>query len=71
MASVAGVMAAMLMAVLDGTIVGKLSDIYGRKPFLLVGVTVFIIGSMLCGAQDKPADALLRGGVVGDACAAA
>jgi len=31
-------------------IVGKLSDIYGRKPFLLAGVTIFVVSSMLCGA---------------------
>ena len=31
-------------------IVGKLSDIYGRKTFLLAGVTIFIAASMLCGA---------------------
>lgn len=86
----AGVMAAMLMAALDGTIVGtamprviaelqgfqhyaavttiymlastvvvpivgKLSDLYGRKPFLLVGVTIFIIGSWLCGQATSMA----------------
>ena len=34
-------------------IVGKLSDLYGRKPFLLVGVTIFIAGSMLCGAATS------------------
>jgi EmrB/QacA subfamily drug resistance transporter len=32
-------------------IVGKLSDIYGRKPFLLAGIVIFIVGSMLCGAS--------------------
>ena len=88
LASMAGVIAAMLMAALDGTIVGtamprviaelqgfqhyaavttiyllastvvvpivgKLSDLYGRKPFLLVGVTIFILGSMLCGAATS------------------
>jgi EmrB/QacA subfamily drug resistance transporter len=88
LASMAGVMAAMLMAALDGTIVGtamprviaelqgfqhyaavttiymlastvvvpivgKLSDLYGRKPFLLVGVTIFIAGSVLCGAATS------------------
>ncbi|MBX6353654.1 MAG: MFS transporter [Thermoflavifilum sp.] len=30
-------------------IIGKLSDMYGRKRFFLFGVTVFIVGSMLCG----------------------
>ena len=28
---------------------GKLSDIFGRKPILLVGVAVFLAGSLLCG----------------------
>src|SRR5205823_597559 len=31
-------------------IVGKLSDLYGRKLFLLVGVGLFIVASALCGA---------------------
>ena len=88
LASMAGVVAAMLRAALDGTIVGtamprviadlqgfehyaavttvymlastvvvpivgKLSDIYGRKPFLLAGVAIFVIGSALCGAATS------------------
>src|ERR1700761_1347958 len=28
---------------------GKLSDIYGRKPFFLLAIAIFIIGSALCG----------------------
>jgi MFS family permease len=27
---------------------GKLSDLYGRKPFLLTAISVFIVGSVLC-----------------------
>lgn len=27
---------------------GKLSDIYGRKPFFMFAITVFVIGSLLC-----------------------
>jgi EmrB/QacA subfamily drug resistance transporter len=34
-------------------IVGKLSDIYGRKAFLLAGVTTFVAASMLCGAAQS------------------
>jgi EmrB/QacA subfamily drug resistance transporter len=30
-------------------IYGKLSDIYGRKPILLWGISVFLLGSVLCG----------------------
>ena len=32
---------------------GKLSDIYGRKPFLLAGIAVFLLGSMLSGASGS------------------
>ena len=28
---------------------GKLSDIYGRKPFFLVAIGIFIVGSAMCG----------------------
>ena len=31
-------------------VVGKLSDLYGRKPFMLAGIVVFVAGSWLCGA---------------------
>lgn len=27
---------------------GKLSDIYGRKPFFLIAIVIFIVGSVLC-----------------------
>ena len=30
-------------------IYGRLADIYGRKPVLLVGIVIFLAGSMLCG----------------------
>jgi len=32
---------------------GKLSDIYGRKPFFLSAISIFIIGSMLCGLSTS------------------
>ncbi|HEY2794099.1 MAG TPA: MDR family MFS transporter, partial [Micromonosporaceae bacterium] len=32
---------------------GKLSDMYGRKFFMLFAITVFIIGSMLCGLSQS------------------
>ena len=28
---------------------GKLSDMYGRKPFYLFAIVIFVVGSMLCG----------------------
>ncbi|SMB97492.1 MDR family MFS transporter [Deinococcus hopiensis] len=35
-------------------IYGKLSDLYGRKPILLVGIAVFLLGSALCGLSGEP-----------------
>ncbi|MFL0580257.1 MDR family MFS transporter [Dietzia sp. 179-F 9C3 NHS] len=32
---------------------GKLSDIYGRKPFFVIGIVVFVIGSLLCSFADS------------------
>ncbi len=29
---------------------GKLADLYGRKPMLLTGISIFVLGSLLCGA---------------------
>src|ERR1043165_9520753 len=99
-ATLAGVMSAMLLAALDQTIVGtampriiaelhgfehyawvttaylltstavvpifgKLSDLYGRKPFLLGGVAVFVAASALCGAAQTMTDLVLFRGLQG------
>ncbi|GAA4925476.1 MDR family MFS transporter [Actinoplanes utahensis] len=32
---------------------GKLSDIYGRRPFFLLAIGIFIVGSFLCGLSDN------------------
>ncbi len=34
-------------------IYGKLADLYGRRPLLTVGVLIFLLGSMLCGAASN------------------
>jgi len=39
----------LLAASIPAVIVGRLSDIYGRKPFILFGIGSFILGSILCG----------------------
>jgi EmrB/QacA subfamily drug resistance transporter len=43
-------------------IYGKLSDIYGRKPILVIGIVLFMIGSMLCGLSGEFGDLPLLGG---------
>lgn len=43
----------MLTSTISTVLVGKLSDIYGRKPFILSGIVLFVIGAFLTGfSQD-------------------
>jgi EmrB/QacA subfamily drug resistance transporter len=44
---------------------GKLSDLYGRKPLLMIGVTIFLIGSALSGLSQNMAQLLLFRGIQG------
>jgi len=39
----------LLTSTIATALVGKLSDIYGRKPFMLIGIAVFMVGAFLCG----------------------
>ena len=39
----------LLMSTVTILIYGKLADLFGRKPILFIGMTIFIIGSFLCG----------------------
>ncbi|UVI30766.1 MDR family MFS transporter [Paenibacillus spongiae] len=39
----------MLTSTIATVLVGKLSDIYGRKPFILIGIVFFMIGAFLSG----------------------
>ncbi|MFN3266018.1 MAG: MDR family MFS transporter [Deinococcales bacterium] len=34
-------------------IYGKLSDLFGRKPILLIGIGIFLLGSALCGISSQ------------------
>ena len=38
-----------LAAAIPVVVVGRLSDIYGRKPFILWGIGIFVVGSLLSG----------------------
>lgn len=46
-------------------IAGKLSDIYGRKLFLLAGVMVFLAGSVVCGASQTMTQLVIFRGIQG------
>lgn len=46
-------------------IAGKLSDLYGRKLFLMIGLTIFIIGSVLCGFADNMMQLIVYRGIKG------
>jgi EmrB/QacA subfamily drug resistance transporter len=39
----------LLMNAVTVLIYGKLADLYGRKPILIIGIIIFLIGSILCG----------------------
>lgn len=44
---------------------GKLSDIYGRKPFYLLAISLFVLGSLLCGTADSMYQLAVYRGVQG------
>ena len=46
-------------------IYGKLSDLYGRRPLLLLGITLFLIGSVLSGLSQTMWQLILFRGVQG------
>lgn len=43
----------MLASVAAIAVVGKLTDIYGRKPFYMAGIFILILGSALCGSAQN------------------
>lgn len=45
--------------------VGKLSDIYGRRLWYLIGIAVFIAGSILCGTADTMVQLIIFRGLQG------
>ncbi|MDR7071927.1 MDR family MFS transporter [Fictibacillus barbaricus] len=55
----------MLASSVTAILVGKLSDIYGRKPFILLGIAVFSVGSLLCGVSHSIIQLILCRGIQG------
>ena len=44
---------------------GKLSDLYGRKPMLMIGITLFLVGSVLSGLSQSMWQLILFRGIQG------
>ncbi len=55
----------LLTATITGVFYGKLSDIYGRRLMLLFGVSVFLLGSVLCGISWNVESLVIFRGVQG------
>ena len=43
----------LITATISTPLYGKLSDLYGRRPFFLTAITIFVVGSVLCGFADS------------------
>lgn len=46
-------------------ITGKLTDMYGRKWFYIVGLTIFVVGSLLCGLSQTMTQIIIFRGLQG------
>lgn len=46
-------MSAMLLSTIVTPVVGKLSDLFGRKPFYVGGILMFVVGSILSGLSPN------------------
>jgi EmrB/QacA subfamily drug resistance transporter len=55
----------LLPATISGPLYGKMSDLFGRRPILLVGVSVFLIGSLLAGFSQEMWQLILFRGIQG------
>lgn len=55
----------MLTSSVTAILVGKLSDIYGRKVFILSGLGLFMIGTFLCGTSTTMTQLILYRGLQG------
>jgi EmrB/QacA subfamily drug resistance transporter len=55
----------LLAATVSGPIYGKLSDQFGRRPMIMIGVSLFLIGSLLCGLSQEMWQLILFRGLQG------
>ncbi|PLR66198.1 MDR family MFS transporter [Bacillus sp. UMB0893] len=55
----------MLTSAITTILVGKLSDIYGRKPFIIIGIIIFSIGAFLAGTSMDIVQLIIYRGIQG------
>jgi EmrB/QacA subfamily drug resistance transporter len=55
----------MLTSTIATVLVGKLSDMFGRKPFLLAGILLFMVGAFLTGTSDDVYQFIIYRGIQG------
>lgn len=55
----------MLASTITVPLYGKLSDTYGRKPFFIIGIAIFLLGSVLSGAATSMFELILFRGLQG------
>ena len=59
------VTAYLLTSTITVPVYGKLSDVYGRKPLLLIGIVLFLIGSFLSGLSQNMMQLIMFRGLQG------
>ncbi|OHR73812.1 MFS transporter [Bacillus sp. HMSC76G11] len=55
----------MLTSAITTILVGKLSDIYGRKPFIIIGILIFSVGAFLAGTSMDIVQLIVYRGIQG------
>lgn len=55
----------MLSSTIAIILFGKLSDIYGRKNILILGITIFVIASIMCGFSTNMMELIIFRGIQG------
>ncbi len=55
----------LITSTISGPVYGKLSDLFGRRPIFLFGVSLFLVGSALCGLSQEMWQFILFRGVQG------
>ena len=55
----------LLTATVSGPIYGKLSDLFGRRPMMMIGVSLFLLGSLLCALSQEMWQLIVFRGVQG------